>query len=156
MCIATLAASCGGQSKTTAATSSATAPASTPTATSSNGARPGTPAGTSSARHTPHASPPATSTSPSAPRPAPPSPAVEPGRRYAGHGNRAIGTLALKSAVRLTWNAAKPKIQLFTSAGFMLVNSTKPTGSVNLTKGTYRGVRVASTGAWSLLVAPLH
>ena len=97
-----------------------------------------------------------TSTSASAAPPSPRSPAVAPGRRYAGYGNRAIGTIALKSPVALSWKAAKPKIQVFTTTGFVLVNSTKPSGSVHLSKGTYRGVRVASAGAWSLLVAPLH
>ena len=70
-----------------------------------------------------------------------------PWAHYAGHGNKAIGTIALKSPVRLTWSAAKPKIQVFTSTGFVLVNSRKSSGSVLISKGTYRGVRVASGGA---------
>ena len=75
-------------------------------------------------------------------------------RHYAGNGDKPIGTIVVKSPVVLTWTAAKPKMQIFTSKGFVLVNSTASSGSVHLSKGTYRGVRVASGGTWAIVLRP--
>ena len=62
-------------------------------------------------------------------------------RHYAGNGDKPIGTIVVKSPVVLTWTAAKPKMQIFTSKGFVLVNSTTSSGSVHLSKGTSAGTR---------------
>jgi hypothetical protein len=48
------------------------------------------------------------------------------------------------------WKARRPGIQIFTSNGFMLVNSRSLTGAVRLSRGTYRGVRVSSAAHWSV------
>jgi hypothetical protein len=75
--------------------------------------------------------------------------------RYAGNGDKAIGAMVIKTPVTLTWSAAKPKIQVFTRSGFVLVNSTKSSGSVRISQGTYRGVRVASRGSWTITLRPV-
>ena len=71
-------------------------------------------------------------------------------RRFTGYGNSALGTIVVRSASVLIWNARHPAIQIFTSSGFMLVNSKATTGTVRLSRGTYRGVRVASDAGWSI------
>jgi len=145
-------ASCGSEHKqpttSTTTTTPATAPASTSRAHTTS-----TTAPKSGASHT--AAPAATSSSPAASAPSSPSGQVATGRSYTGRGNRAIGTITLRSPVTLTWSTTKPKIQVFTSLGFVLVNSHKTTGSIKLSKGTYRGVRVASPGTWTVLLRPL-
>jgi hypothetical protein len=50
----------------------------------------------------------------------------------------------------LSWHAARAPIQIFTSSGFLLVQSGASNGSVRLSKGTYRGVRVATHAGWSI------
>jgi hypothetical protein len=61
-----------------------------------------------------------------------------------------LGTLTLPSPVVLVWHAAGGTTQIFTSSGFMLVNSTAPLGSVRLTPGSYPHLRVASRAGWSI------
>jgi hypothetical protein len=79
-----------------------------------------------------------------------PSPGGRPLRRFAGYGDRSLGTIVVRSASVLVWNARHPAIQIFTAEGFMLVNSKLPNGAVQLSAGTYRGVRVASGAHWSI------
>lgn len=50
----------------------------------------------------------------------------------------------------LSWHAQQGPIQIFTSRGFLLAQSSAAHGSVRLSKGTYRGVRVASHAGWSI------
>jgi len=58
--------------------------------------------------------------------------------------------LVVSARTLLVWSADHPRIQIFTSKGFMLVNSSSPTGTVRLSRGTYRGVRVSSPARWSV------
>jgi hypothetical protein len=141
-------AGCGGSSSSTstAGSQSATAPAASATGASATGtaaasaktpapAKPGTASTTAGSTSTPTASP--------APK----------GRllhRYAGYGNGRLGTLVTSGQTLLVWNAGHPRIQIFTSKGFMLVNSSSHTGTVRLSRGTYRGVRVSSPAQWSV------
>jgi len=71
-------------------------------------------------------------------------------RRFTGDGNAWLGTIVVHSPSVLEWSAQHPAIQIFTSNGFMLVNSKAPKGSIRLAGGTYRGVRVASHASWSI------
>lgn len=71
-------------------------------------------------------------------------------RRYAGNGNTQLGTIVVRSPSTLVWKAEHPPIQIFTAKGFILVNSTAPSGVTRLSRGTYRGVRVASHAGWSI------
>jgi hypothetical protein len=71
-------------------------------------------------------------------------------RRFAGSGNTRLGTIVVSSPEVLVWQARHPAIQIFAANGFMLVSSDAPKGSIHLSRGTYRGVRVASRAGWSL------
>jgi hypothetical protein len=71
-------------------------------------------------------------------------------RRYSGTGNTRLGTIVVHSSSVLVWSAQHAPIQVFTSTGFILLNSSSLTGSTKLSGGTYRGVRVASHAGWSL------
>lgn len=79
-----------------------------------------------------------------------PSPGRRPLRRFTGDGNARLGTIVVRSPSLLVWSARQPAIQIFTSNGFMLVNSKAPNGFIRLAGGTYRGVRVASPASWSI------
>jgi hypothetical protein len=84
-----------------------------------------------------------------------PSPGGRPLRRFTGDGNARLGTIAVRSPSLLVWSARQPAtrqpaIQIFTSNGFLLVNSKAPNGFIRLAGGTYRGVRVASPASWSI------
>jgi hypothetical protein len=48
------------------------------------------------------------------------------------------------------WQAGRPPIQIFAANGFILVNSQASNGSIHLSRGTYRGVRVATHGSWTV------
>jgi hypothetical protein len=71
-------------------------------------------------------------------------------RRFTGSGDARLGTIVVHGPCLLVWNASGPAIQIFTSSGFMLVNSHVPNGTVQLSRGTYLGVRVASAAGWSI------
>jgi hypothetical protein len=81
-----------------------------------------------------------------------PSPAPSGGlvRRFTGSGNERLGTIVLHAQSVLSWHVQHGPIQIFTSSGFLLVQSQQPNGSVRLSRGTYRGVRVASHAGWSI------
>lgn len=71
-------------------------------------------------------------------------------RRFTGSGNGRLGTIVVSTPATLIWRAQRGAIQIFTSSGFLLVQSQTPNGSVRLSKGTYRGVRVASHTSWAI------
>jgi hypothetical protein len=71
-------------------------------------------------------------------------------RRFAGFGDTRLGTIVVRSAQVLQWRTARAPIQIFAANGFMLVNSTAPSGSIHLSRGTYRSVRVAAHASWSI------
>ncbi len=71
-------------------------------------------------------------------------------RRFAGSGNTRLGTIAVGSTEVLVWKAQHPSIQIFTARGFMLVSSGAPSGSVQLRRGAYQGVRVATHAGWTI------
>jgi hypothetical protein len=50
----------------------------------------------------------------------------------------------------LVWRVDHPPIQIFTSSGFMLVNSQAASGTIRVSRGTYHGVRVASGEGWTI------
>jgi hypothetical protein len=71
-------------------------------------------------------------------------------RRFAGSGNTRLGTIVVRSPQVLEWRTARGPIQIFAANGFMLVNSSSPSGSIHLSRGTYRSVRVATHANWSI------
>jgi hypothetical protein len=71
-------------------------------------------------------------------------------RRFAGSGNTRLGTIVVRSSQVLEWRVAQAPIQIFAANGFMLVNSSSPSGSIHLSRGTYRSVRVATRASWSV------
>jgi hypothetical protein len=71
-------------------------------------------------------------------------------RIITGTHNAKIGTLAERTSVLLVWTASEAPIQIFTSKGNLLLSSHARTGSIRLAEGRYRGLRVASPGAWTL------
>jgi hypothetical protein len=71
-------------------------------------------------------------------------------RRFTGSGNTRLGTIVVRSAQVLQWRTARAPIQIFAANGFMLVNSSAPSGSIHLSRGTYRSVRVAAHASWSV------
>ncbi|HEY3959158.1 MAG TPA: hypothetical protein VGL68_01470 [Solirubrobacteraceae bacterium] len=71
-------------------------------------------------------------------------------RRFAGSGNARLGTIVVRSPQVLQWRTARGPIQIFAASGFMLVNSSSPSGSIHLSRGTYRSVRVAAHTSWSI------
>jgi hypothetical protein len=144
--------SCGKSSQTasTAGSQNGATTAKSATATSATGA----PAGASgSISSTPTAQTTSTSGGTTASTPLH-SPTPTPGgrllRRFSGYGNGRLGTIAVHARSLLSWRAGQPHIQIFTATGFMLVNSRSTTGTVSLSRGTYRGVRVSSAARWSV------
>jgi hypothetical protein len=71
-------------------------------------------------------------------------------RRFAGSGNTRLGTIVVRSTQVLYWRAARAPIQIFAANGFMLVRGSAPSGSIRLSRGTYRSVRVATRASWSI------
>ena len=69
-----------------------------------------------------------------------------------GTGNQAIGTLIESSEVVLRWSTTKPPLQIFDSRGFLVVDSQSATGSVRLARGSYKGLRIATKGHWTVQV----
>jgi hypothetical protein len=82
--------------------------------------------------------------------PASPPPSGRLLHRYTGTGSGRLGTIVVSAPAVLSWHAQQGPIQIFTSSGFLLVQSAAANGSVRLSKGTYRGVRVASRAGWSI------
>jgi hypothetical protein len=68
----------------------------------------------------------------------------------AGTRNKQIGTLAESTSVFLVWTASAAPIQIFTAQGNLLLSSHARNGTIRLAPGQYRGLRVASPGAWTL------
>jgi len=135
--------SSGGSTSTVVVTSPSARSTSTAhpghTTTTPKGAAPREPAGTSTGV-TAAGSAPATLPSPG-------------GRllgRYAGNGNARLGTIVAHSPSVLAWSAGHPGMQIFTSSGFILVDSNASSGAIRLSAGTYRGVRVAARAAWAI------
>jgi hypothetical protein len=60
-----------------------------------------------------------------------------------------VGTIRITVPTTLIWHARGP-IQVFTSKGFLIVDSQAPSGGVRLSKGQYPGLRVVASGAWSV------
>lgn len=79
-------------------------------------------------------------------------PAVPQGGRtiktFAGSGNGRIGSVSERTTTVLEWRAPGHGIQIFTSRGALLVDSTTGIGSVRLPRGEYADLRVASRGSW--------
>jgi hypothetical protein len=59
-----------------------------------------------------------------------------------------LGTIVASSPEVLVWSVQHPTIQIFTTNGFILVSSGAPNGSIQLSRGTYLGVRVATHAGW--------
>jgi hypothetical protein len=114
----------------------------------------GTSAGTSNTASTAHpAHAPARSTkvpAPNSTQGAPPPVGGRLLRRFAGSGNTRLGTIVVSSPAVLLWRAQHPAIQIFTAKGFMLVSSHASSGGIQLSRGTYPGMRVASRAGWSI------
>jgi hypothetical protein len=148
--VVVLLAGCGESSTSSSSASSAPAPtpsAATGTSASSTKTTAGAPTTSSPSHSSTSPAAPTGSSTPSATTPAAPA-GVRVLRRFSGHGNTALGTIPLHSPAVLAWSAGQPPMQIFTSRGFLLVNSKGSSGTVRLARGTYRGVRVASRGSW--------
>ncbi len=148
---AVLLAGCGGSSSTGGSTQTVVVTsASTPHTTTT--AHPGRVATTSTGATTPTGAT-KTSTGAAAPGSSHSTSSLPGGhllRRFAGFGNTRLGTIVARRESVLVWNAQHPPIQIFTSSGFVLVNSMSPNGSIQLSGGSYQGVRVASHAGWSI------
>lgn len=149
----TVAAGCGGGGHTASSVASQTTTA--PVTTASGASTTGTstapsakPSGAQPSQTTSTSTPSGAASTPA--QPAPPSPGGQLLRRFAGYGNGRLGTLVVHARSVLVWKARQPRIQIFTSNGFMLVNSRSPSGAVRLSRGTYRSVRVSSAAHWSV------
>ena len=142
---AVLVTGCGSSSQSSASATSATPADQTTGATAPS--QKATPGGSTGAQ----AQVPGTSTGASghatAPAPSPPT-GGRLLRRFAGTGNGRVGTIVVSAPSTLVWRARRSGIQIFTSSGFMLVNSPSTTGAIRLSHGTYRDVRVASGAGW--------
>jgi hypothetical protein len=152
--VAILFAGCGSSSSagsteavTTTSTTNAntaTAPSTTTTATTpgvSTGTQAKPPADTSKA---------STGASNSSVPPAAPSSGGRLLRKFAGSGPERLGTVVVSVPSTLVWRADHPPIQIFTSSGFILVNSHAASGTIQVSRGSYRGVRVASSEGWTI------
>lgn len=71
-------------------------------------------------------------------------------REFAGSGNARLGTIVVSSPEVLVWSAQHPSIQIFTANEFILVSSRASSGSIQLSRGTYPGMRVATHAGWSI------
>jgi hypothetical protein len=71
-------------------------------------------------------------------------------RGFSGVGDTRLGTIAVSSPEVLVWTARRGGIQIFTSSGFILVTSHAADGSVRLSRGAYRGARVATHAGWTI------
>jgi|HubBroStandDraft_6_1064221.scaffolds.fasta_scaffold716182_1 hypothetical protein len=71
-------------------------------------------------------------------------------RGFSGVGDTRLGTIAVSSPEVLVWTAQHGGIQIFTSNGFILVTSHAANGSVRLSRGAYRGARVATHAGWTI------
>jgi hypothetical protein len=70
--------------------------------------------------------------------------------RFTGSGNARLGTIVVSAPEVLVWQARHPTIQIFAANGFILVSSGAASGSIHLSRGTYRGLRVATRAGWSI------
>lgn len=71
-------------------------------------------------------------------------------RRFSGSGNTRLGTIVVGSPAVLVWRAQHPPVQIFAARGFMLVSSHASSGSIQLSRGIYPGMRVSSRAGWSI------
>jgi hypothetical protein len=147
----TIVAGCGGSSNTGSTAGSTTAAAAV-TSTSGKSTTT-TAAGASGTATSAPAHPAATGASaPTSVQPGSPSPGGRLLRRFTGSGNGRLGTIVAPAGSRLLWSVHHAGVQIFTSNGFMLVNSHFPAGAVRLSRGTYRGVRVSTAGSWVIVL----
>jgi hypothetical protein len=70
--------------------------------------------------------------------------------KRSGRGDVLLGTITLSGAHTLVWSSTATPFQMYTSSGFLLVDSNVTHGSVEILRGTYREVRVATRGDWSV------
>jgi hypothetical protein len=71
-------------------------------------------------------------------------------RTLRGTGSRALGSLRERRGVVLQWHAAGHPFQIYTTRGVVLVSSRDHAGSIGLTRGDYRSLRVATPGSWTI------
>ncbi|MGO9788056.1 MAG: hypothetical protein ACLP8S_00630 [Solirubrobacteraceae bacterium] len=69
---------------------------------------------------------------------------------FSGTGNQTIGSVSEQRTIVIEWTADKAPIQVFTSKGFLLVDSRTQTGRIRLARGDYQDLHVATRGAWTL------
>lgn len=50
----------------------------------------------------------------------------------------------------LQWHASRRPFQIYTSRGMILVTGRGHRGSIGLTRGNYRNLRVSTPGAWTI------
>jgi hypothetical protein len=71
-------------------------------------------------------------------------------RRFSGARSQAIGSLSVKRSLVIRWTVAKPRIQIYTAKGNLLVSSDRRTGTIRLGQGKYTGLRIDTSGPWSV------
>jgi hypothetical protein len=100
----------------------------------------------------------AAAVAPAAPAAAPPVVTLGKGRHvYRGQADRALGTLRLLRAAKLSWrHPPGGPLRLTTSAGrgrrAPLVVTSSHSGSLRLRAGTYRDLRTVTHGSWRITI----
>ncbi|MGA2010098.1 MAG: hypothetical protein ABSH51_06145 [Solirubrobacteraceae bacterium] len=72
--------------------------------------------------------------------------------RFAGSGNRVLGSVNARTAVVLQWRASGRPLTLLTAGGFPIVESANGAGRIRLLRGDYRGLRIVTAQRWSVEV----
>jgi hypothetical protein len=71
-------------------------------------------------------------------------------RRFSGARSQAIGSLSVKRSLVIRWNVARPRIQIYTAKGNLLVSSDRRTGTIRLGQGKYTNLRIDTGGPWTI------
>lgn len=76
-------------------------------------------------------------------------------KRWSGTGNRSLGTVKLTRDSVVRWTSSGARFSLTDRSGKLKISGRTKAGQSFAVRRTYRGVRVASRGRWTLQIAPL-
>ena len=122
-----------------------------PRAASSRGKRTSPPPPPSTQTGTTTGAAPAPTTEPARPEDEPASRGR--GRRYAGTGDKRLGTVTVRRASRLTWTTEGSSFQLVFDGG-VAVDAVGPRGEFDVPAQRYRDVVVRTRGRWTMRIRP--
>jgi hypothetical protein len=71
-------------------------------------------------------------------------------RRFSGARGQAIGSLSVKRSLVIRWNVARPRMQIYTATGNLLVSTDRRTGTIRLGQGKYTNLRIDTGGPWTI------